>query len=99
MDVSPCLWYGHLTLEQKTHGCVYTLVVWTPHRVTENTGMCWWYEQTSRSETENTWLCLHVGGIDRHLTVEQKTQGCVGGMDRHLTVEQKTHGCVYTLVV
>ena len=81
-DVSRCLWYGHLTVEQKTQGCVYTLVVWTshsgtkthgcvctlvvwtPHRVTENTGMCWWYEQTSRSETENTWMCLHVGGMD-----------------------------------
>ena len=116
-DVSPCLWYGHLTVEQKTHGCVYTLVVWTshsgtkthgcvctlvvwtPHRVTENTGMCWWYEQTSRSETENTWLCLHVGGMDitqwnrKHRDVSP----CL--WYGHLTVEQKTQGCVYTLVV
>ena len=42
MDVSTRWWYEHLTVEveQKTQGGASTLLVWTSHSGTENTGMC-----------------------------------------------------------
>ena len=100
-DVSTRWWYRHLTLEQKTHGCVYTLVVWTPHRGTENTGMSprWWYRQTSHSGTENTGMCLHVGGVDISQWNRKHRDVSTRWWCGHLTVEQKTHGCVYTVMV
>ena len=98
-----CLHVGgidrHLTVEQKTHGCVYTLVVWTSHCGTENTGMCLHVCGMDISQWNRKHMAVSTRWWYEHLTVGPKTQGCVGGMDRHLTVKQKTHGCVYTLVV
>ena len=76
-DVSRCLWYGHLTVEQKTQGCVYTLVIWTSRSGTENTGMCLHGDGMNTSpwnrKHRDVSRCLWYG----HLTVEQKTQECV----------------------
>ena len=100
-DVSTRRWYEHLTteVEQKTQGCVSTVVVWTPHRGTENTGMCLHVGGMDISQWNRKHRDVSTRWWYEHLTVEPKTQGCVGGVDRHLTVGPKTQGCVYTSVV
>ena len=102
MDVSTRWWYGHLTVEPKTQGCVYTLVESTPHSGTENTGCVYtlvvW---TPHSGTENTGMCLHVGGIDTSQWNRKHRDVSTRRWYEHLTaeVEQKTQGGASTLLV
>ena len=74
MDVSTRWWCGHLTVEQKTQGCVYTLVVSTSHSGTENTGMCLHVGGMNITRWNRKHMDVSPRWWYEHLTVEPKTQ-------------------------